>query len=229
MQYQKTNIGGMIIYLMSQSSHVPTFPILKGENVKLRQLCRKDAKRITKLLTQEVSYYLKAIIPNPYKIEDALNFINKSHSNFKSKKGFIFGIDFRRTTDELSSSSSPFVGIISIENIDYINRNAEVGYWIGKEYWNRAIATESLALVIDYAFNILDLHKLYASVFVQNAASIRVLEKCSLRREGELCEQKYKHGKFHNILLYGMTKNESGSNRSYMFQQLKCLNRYAIT
>ena len=180
------------------------FPILKGENVKLRQLCRKDAKRITKLLTQEVSYCLKAIIPNPYKIEDALNFINKSHSNFKSKKGFIFGIDFRGATVELSSS--PFVGIISIENIDHINRNAEVGYWIGKEYWNRGIATESLALVIDYAFNILDLHKLYASVFVQNAASIHVLEKCNLRREGELHEQKYKHGKFRNILLYGMTK-----------------------
>lgn len=204
MQYQKTNIRGMINYLMSQSSLVPVFPILKGENVKLRQLCMKDAKRITKLLTQEVSYYLKAIIPNPYKIEDALNFINKSHSNFKCKKGFIFGIDFRGATDELSSS--PFVGIISIENIDYINRNAEVGYWIGKKYWNRGIATESLALVIDYAFNILDLHKLYASVFVQNAASIHVLEKCSLRREGELHEQKYKHGKFHNILLYGMTK-----------------------
>ena len=204
MQYQKANILGMINYLMSQSSPVPSFPILKGENVKLRQLCRNDAERITKLLTQEVSYYLKAIIPNPYKIEDALNFINKSHSNFKSKKGFIFGIDFRGTTDEFSSS--PFVGIISIENIDYINRNAEVGYWIGKEYWNRGIATESLALVIDYAFNILDLHKLYASVFVQNAASIHVLEKCSLRREGELYEQKYKHGKFHNILLYGMTR-----------------------
>lgn len=184
-----------------------TFPILNGENVKLRQLCRKDAKRITKLLTQEVSYYLKAIVPNPYKIEDALKFINEGHRSFRSKKGFIFGIDFR-TGDEVLSSSSPFVGIISIENIDKINRNAEVGYWIGKEYWNRGIATESLMLVIDYAFNILDLHKLYASVFVQNAASIHVLEKCSLGKEGELYQQKYKHGKFHNILLYGLIKNE---------------------
>jgi RimJ/RimL family protein N-acetyltransferase len=185
---------------------VRTFPILNGENVKLRQLCRKDAKRIAKLLTQEISYYLKAIIPNPYKIEDALNFINEGHRSFRSKKGFIFGIDFR-TGDEVSStSSSPFVGIISIDNIDKINRNAEVGYWIGKEYWNRGIATESLTLVIDYAFNKLDLHKIYASVFVQNAASIHVLEKCSLRKEGELYQQKYKHGKFHNVLLYGITK-----------------------
>ena len=87
-----------------------------------------------------------------------------------------------------------------------MNRNAEVRYGIGKEYWNRGIATESLTLVIDYAFNILDSHKLYASVFVQNVASIHVLEKCSLRKEGELCEQRYKHGKFHNISLYCITK-----------------------
>ena len=191
------------MYGLSPSSPFRTFPILNGENVKLRELYKKDAKRIPKLLTQEVSYYLKPIIPNPYKIEDAIRFTIESHRSFKSKKGFVFGIDFRETGDELSSS---FVGIISIENIDKINMNAEVGYWIGKEYWDSGIVTESLALVIDYAFNILDLHKLYASVFAQNIASIHVLEKCSLRKEGELCEQRYKHGKFHNILLYGIIK-----------------------
>jgi RimJ/RimL family protein N-acetyltransferase len=154
----------------------------------LQEGCKKNYKASN---TRSI-YYLKAIIPNPYKIEDALKFINEGHKSFRSKKGFIFGIDFRTGDKVSSSTSSPFVGIISIENIDKINRNAEVGYWIGKEYWNRGIATESLTLVIDYAFNKLDLHKLYASVFVQNAASIHVLEKCSLRKEGELYQQKWK-------------------------------------
>jgi len=191
---------------LSPSPPFRTFPILNGENVKLRELCRKDVKRIPKLLTQEVSYYLKQTIPNPYKIEDAIRFIAESHRSFKSRKGFIFGIDFRETGDEFSSS---LVGIISVDNINKINRNAEVGYWIGKEYWDRGIVTESLELVIDYAFHILDLHKLYAFVFAQNIASIHVLEKCSFRKEGQQCEQRYKHGKFHNILLYGIIKNEN--------------------
>jgi hypothetical protein len=54
------------------------FPILGGENVKLRPLYKTDAKRIPKLLTQEVSYYLKLIIPIPYKIKDAMRFIEQS-------------------------------------------------------------------------------------------------------------------------------------------------------
>jgi RimJ/RimL family protein N-acetyltransferase len=143
-----------------------------------------------------------------------VRFIEQSHRSFKSRKGFIFGIDIRESDDynklstSTSSSSSLFVGIISLENIDKTNRNAEVGYWIGKEYWDMGIATESLTLLINYAFNVLDMHKVYASVFAENIASIRVLEKCSLTKEGELYEHRYKNGKFHNILLYGMIKKK---------------------
>jgi [ribosomal protein S5]-alanine N-acetyltransferase len=200
---------------MSAASSSPSllrgFPILGGENVKLRPLYKTDAKRIPKLLTQEVSYYLKLIIPIPYKIKDAMRFIEQSHRSFKSRKGFIFGIDIRESDDynKLSTStSSLFVGIISLENIDKTNRNAEVGYWIGKEYWDMGIATESLTLLINYSFNVLDLHKVYASVFAENIASIRVLEKCSLTKEGELYEHRYKNGKFHNMLLYGTIKKK---------------------
>ena len=70
------------------------------------------------------------------------------------------------------------------------------------------IATESLTLLINYAFNVLDLHKVYASIFAENIASIRVLEKCSLTKEGELYEHRYKNGKFHNMLLYGIIKKK---------------------
>jgi RimJ/RimL family protein N-acetyltransferase len=198
----------------SSPSLLRSFPILVGENVKLRPLYKTDAKRIPKLLTQEVSYYLKPIIPIPYKIKDAVRFIEQSHRSFKSRKGFIFGIDIRESDDynklstSTSSSSLLFVGIISLENFDKTNRNAEVGYWIGKEYWDMGIATESLTLLINYAFNVLDMHKVYASVFAENIASIRVLEKCSLTKEGELYEHRYKNGKFHNILLYGMIKKK---------------------
>jgi hypothetical protein len=79
------------------SSALPTFPILNGENVKLRELYRKDAKRIPKLLTQEISYYLKPIIPNPYKIEDAIRFITERHrtsQKYQIQKGIHFWYRF---------------------------------------------------------------------------------------------------------------------------------------
>ncbi|HKV68608.1 MAG TPA: GNAT family N-acetyltransferase [Gaiellales bacterium] len=49
-----------------------------------------------------------------------------------------------------------------------------VGYWIGREFWGRGLATEALAEVVD----IVDARPLQAEVVTTNVASIRVLEKC---------------------------------------------------
>lgn len=57
----------------------------------------------------------------------------------------------------------------------------EIGYWIGKEYWGRGIATEALA-----AFLLLETRRpLLAYAARDNVASIRVLEKCGFVRSGE--------------------------------------------
>ena len=54
----------------------------------------------------------------------------------------------------------------------------EVGYWIGRPYWGRCIASSALTLFLD----VVAVRPLYAYVAVHNAGSIRVLEKCGFRR-----------------------------------------------
>jgi RimJ/RimL family protein N-acetyltransferase len=56
----------------------------------------------------------------------------------------------------------------------------EVGYWVGRAYWGRGIATAALRLVLERT----PTRPLYAHVAVGNAGSIRVLEKCGFRRQG---------------------------------------------
>ncbi len=57
----------------------------------------------------------------------------------------------------------------------------EIGYWIGKEFWGKGIATQSLVDFLD----LLEERPLYAHAAKDNAASLRVLEKCGFRRSGE--------------------------------------------
>ena len=57
----------------------------------------------------------------------------------------------------------------------------EVGYWLGKEYWGRGIATKALAAFLDHVH----VRPLYAHAAKDNRASIRVLEKCGFRVVGE--------------------------------------------
>lgn len=52
-----------------------------------------------------------------------------------------------------------------------------MGYWIGESFWGNGIASESVELIINYAFSVLKLEEVYAYVYSQNKRSIRVLEK----------------------------------------------------
>jgi RimJ/RimL family protein N-acetyltransferase len=56
-----------------------------------------------------------------------------------------------------------------------------VGYWVGREWWGRGVATRALALLADEV----SIRPLYANVAAHNVGSIRVLEKCGFRRDRE--------------------------------------------
>ena len=61
--------------------------------------------------------------------------------------------------------------------------SAEIGYWLGEEFWGRGIVSEALRAVTDYAFATFDLCRIYAGVFEWNPASMRVLEKAGYEFE----------------------------------------------
>lgn len=75
-------------------------------------------------------------------------------------------------------------------NLPLLNAEVEVGYWIGKDYWNKGFCTEALHLLIDYCFRRLHLITLWGGSFVDNPASGRVMEKCGFVDTGKetLCE-----------------------------------------
>lgn len=67
------------------------------------------------------------------------------------------------------------VGINGLTNVK--PNEAELGYWIGKPYWNQGLATAANRLLLDEAFRGIGLRRVYARPLKRNAASRRVLEK----------------------------------------------------
>lgn len=78
-------------------------------------------------------------------------------------------------------------------NIGIGTDDAEIGYWVGKPYWNKGICTEALRLMIDYCFDVKGFHALWCDYFVDNPASGRVMEKCGFQDTGKInwCSQLY--------------------------------------
>jgi RimJ/RimL family protein N-acetyltransferase len=50
---------------------------------------------------------------------------------------------------------------------------SNIGYWIGKQYQGKGIATECIKLVVNYAFDVLELQEVSTYVFPDNSLSIR--------------------------------------------------------
>jgi ribosomal-protein-alanine N-acetyltransferase len=88
---------------------------------------------------------------------------------------------------------------------DVNRRSAEIGYWLGEDYWGRGIASEALSALSDYAFANRDLCRLFAHVFAWNPASVRVLEKAGYVFEGRMKNSVTKDNQTIDQLMYAKT------------------------
>lgn len=186
------------------------FPKLFGTLVNLREILINDAQDITLLLMNyNVSKHLWEI-PNPYSIDDALEFIKCANSDFNTLKALHFAIESKIIPR--SRNNLKFVGTISIKKIDLVNKKADLGYWIGEQYWGRGISTECLKLIIDYAFSAeLGLKQLCAYVFPDNKASIRVLEKNGMNKIREVNEYHKLSGRDRTSFIYGTIRHSDNA------------------
>ena len=137
-------------------------------------------------------------LPYPYTENDALGFIKAMLAADKTKT-FAYAIIYR----------GKCVGSIAAfrqGNIHY--RTAEIGYYVGEEFWGKGIATAALRELSDFIFENTDIIRLYAEPFAYNKGSCRVLEKAGFEREGVLKSNAFKCGVVQDMVLYAKIKGE---------------------
>jgi RimJ/RimL family protein N-acetyltransferase len=174
-----------------------SFPYLSGKLINLRKLTMDDAITIVNLMDYKIAKYLYQV-PYPYRIDDALNFIKSSYDDFKLRKAITFAIDYKNK----SKSLLLLAGTIGLKDIDYVNKTVDIGYWIGKQYQGKGIATECVRLVVNYAFDELKLKEISAYVFPDNNSSIKVLEKNGFEKTKEVNEYHPISKRYKNSLIY---------------------------
>lgn len=133
--------------------------------IQLRDYQTSDADRLVALANNEqVSKYLVYTFPYPYTKKDADWWIAVgSHENGAVTK--------------VIEWNSEFVGSVGITlQMGWREHVAEIGYWLGEDYWGKGIATVALGKLTELAFEKLGFRKLYAPVLAPNTASMKVLE-----------------------------------------------------
>ncbi len=100
------------------------------------------------------------------------------------------------------------IGTIALMNVDTRNRHAELAIVIGdKNYWSLGYGTKMLRQLIDYAFEGLNLRRVYLRVFSFNKRAIGLYEKFGFIHEGTMREMLYRDGQYHDVLIFGLQRS----------------------
>jgi ribosomal-protein-alanine N-acetyltransferase len=99
-------------------------------------------------------------------------------------------------------------GVIKIHSNYAKIREWEVGWAVHPDEWGKGFATEAARGMIDWAFTQFGLHRVVAFCHVDNAASIRVMEKLGMHRDGRLRETRWLNGQWWDEYVYAVLENE---------------------
>lgn len=136
-------------------------------------------------------------IPHPYEDGMAEEWIRSCYEKFEKDEALHFAITLRTDRN--------LIGGIGLK-LDREHEKGEMGYWVGKPYWNRGYTTEAARAVVAYSFEVLKLNRIHAYYFKRNAASGRVMEKVGMRYEGCFRQHVKKWDNFEDIMVYGILK-----------------------
>jgi len=175
-------------------------PTLQTERLWLRPFVLADAKEVQRLAGNKAIADTTANIPHPYLDGLAEQWISSHQEGFEAGELINFAIVLK--------DSGGLIGAISLMNISAQHERAELGYWIGKPYWNQGYGTEAARAVLEYGFSVLSLNRIHGCFLKRNPASGRVMEKIGMSYEGCLRQHDKKWEQFEDIVIYGILRSE---------------------
>jgi [ribosomal protein S5]-alanine N-acetyltransferase len=170
------------------------FHSLKGESIYFKALSTDDVHEIHSYASDEdVSLFIGWPLMNT--LNETRSYIDVMLKRELEGTHYYASI-IQKTTEAI-------VGTAMIFNFDHEANKAEIGYVLHKDYWGKGYGTESVALMNNFAFKTLNLHKIYANVVDENIGSARILEKNKFVLEGRLRDHYFIEDKYYDALVYG--------------------------
>ena len=169
----------------------------EGEKINLRGIRRED---YTECLYQwaddpDFNYYL-SMGTKP----STLPMLEKYYERIINTENIVFAI--------VDKQSKKTIGLIGLYGLVWESRLAEYKIHIEKTFWGRGIGTEVTNFILKYAFETLNLNKVWLGVNSEHQRAIKLYEKVGFIKEGTLREEVFRNNKYYNITKMGILKSE---------------------
>jgi RimJ/RimL family protein N-acetyltransferase len=170
-----------------------------GEEVRLRPVEREDLPRFVEWFSDpEVRRYLGIALP--FSLAQEERWFEDLQERLEKQELVVLTIE---------TSEGAHIGNISLMDINWKDRYAELGITIGdKDYWNQGYGTDATRTMLRVAFNDMNLHRVFLRVHADNARGIRCYEKVGFQREGTLRESVFRAGAYRDMVLMSILASE---------------------
>lgn len=174
--------------------------MIDGDRIRLRHVEKEDLPQFVEWLNDpEISQGLS--MHTPLSMAEEENWFDKMLKSPNEERPLC--IEARQ------DDGWQLIGNSGFFSIDWRNRNAELGLFIGdKNYWDQGYGTEGVRLLLRHGFSTLNLHRIFLRVFEDNPRAIRAYEKAGFIHEGRQRQAEYHDGQFHDVLFMSVLRPE---------------------
>jgi [ribosomal protein S5]-alanine N-acetyltransferase len=195
--------------LRSQTTVTPDWrealPMLAGRSVTLRELRPSDATSLlTMISSDEVARFISA---PPATIDGYERFVAWTRREREAGRGLCFGI--------VPNGMDSAVGLFQIHQTEPAFATAEWGFALGSPYWGRGLFIEGARLVLDFAFDVVGVHRLEARAAVHNGRGNGALRKVGAFQEGILRRSLLRDGEYLDQVLWAIIDSDRRHSRAY--------------
>ncbi|MGI6546632.1 MAG: GNAT family N-acetyltransferase [Fastidiosipilaceae bacterium] len=180
-------------------NRLPISRPLQGERLKLRMFEEADIPYVSPLFDEldVLQFYLPTLV-RPYSEAQLSEMLKDWHDE---NTYFLFSI-VHHVTNQVK-------GLVNLDGVSWSNRHTEIGIGISdlKER-GKGYAPEALRLLIDYCFDQMGMHRVFARIIEGNEPSIRLFEKLGFKREGQMREHVFRDGGWRDMYIYAVLDSE---------------------
>jgi ribosomal-protein-alanine N-acetyltransferase len=182
------------------------YPVeLEGDGVRLREVGAADAPAAF-LWASDPEYfrYMAYEVVGTVGEEAAFLAVIEAQAHERPRRQYALGVELR--------ASGELVGMARIGITAPEHRGGDMGYGLRRDQWGRGIATEAAALLLEFGFRTLGLHRVAAFHDPENIASGRVMHKLGMQAEGTLRQNVWAHGAWRDSAAYAILEPDYRTN-----------------
>ena len=185
-------------------------PYIIGKKIYLRGIEKDD---LSGNMSQwpndpEITHYMvMGAVPNSGVIYCSWNTLEEEYEQLRqSENDVVFAI--------VDKESDKLMGIIGLYGISWIPRLAELRIVIGeKDYWGKGYGTEAIKLVVEYAFDKLNLNNVYLGANAEHKRAIKAYKNAGFVEEGILRKVQYRNSKYYDAVRMSILREEYYAKR----------------